>query len=200
MGGVASGIQSGKEHHGADILWVQFTAPLWKVHAKSAEPLSFLHNFRERFWQGLSWRLMGKYKKKNNTNDNNIRVMENLYDRAQSIVLFNYSTEEWFKTTVGVKQDCLLSQTLFNIFLERFKSGTLQGHERSFSIGRRLTCITVNILKFRTLYSIQFWKILLFIQLCLGKFSGMANSVDPDLQEQSDLGLHCLHMPFCQQL
>ena len=34
--------------------------------------------------------------------------------------------------------------------------------------------------------------------------SGMANSVDPDqtapLQEQSDLGLHCLHMPICQQL
>ena len=33
-------------------------------------------------------------------------------------------------------------------------------------------------------------------------FSGMANSVDPDqtlLQEQSDLGLHCLHMLFCQK-
>ena len=32
---------------------------------------------------------------------------------------------------------------------------------------------------------------------------GMANSVDPDqtaLQEQSDLGQHCLHMPFCKTL
>ena len=28
--------------------------------------------------------------------------------------------------------------------------------------------------------------------------SGMANSEDP--QEQSDLGLHCLHMAFCQTL
>ena len=29
--------------------------------------------------------------------------------------------------------------------------------------------------------------------------SRMANSIDPD-QEQSDLGLHCLHMPFYQGL
>ena len=28
--------------------------------------------------------------------------------------------------------------------------------------------------------------------------SGIANSVDPDQTTQSDLGLHCLHMPnFC---
>ena len=32
--------------------------------------------------------------------------------------------------------------------------------------------------------------------------SGMANSVDLDQTAplQSDLGLHCLHMPFCQKL
>ena len=34
--------------------------------------------------------------------------------------------------------------------------------------------------------------------------NGMANNVDPDQtapeQEQSDLGLHCLHMPLCQTL
>ena len=31
------------------------------------------------------------------------------------------------------------------------------------------------------------------MQLFLKIFTGMANSVDPD-QEQSDLGLHCLHI------
>ena len=31
--------------------------------------------------------------------------------------------------------------------------------------------------------------------------SGMANSVDPNqTREQSDLGLHCLHIQFCQTL
>ena len=47
-----------------------------------------------------------------------IRAIENLYDKAQSAVLFNGSTGEWFRTTVGVRQGCLLSPTLFNIFLE----------------------------------------------------------------------------------
>ena len=39
--------------------------------------------------------------------------------------------------------------------------------------------------------------------MSLKMFSGMAKSVDPDQtapKEQSDLGLHCLHMPFCQTL
>ena len=40
-------------------------------------------------------------------------------------------------------------------------------------------------------------KILLFTQLFLITFGGMANSVHPD---QSGLGRHCLHMPFCQSL
>ena len=46
-----------------------------------------------------------------------IRAIENLYDKAQSAVLFSGSTGEWFQTTVGVRQGYLLSPTLFNIFL-----------------------------------------------------------------------------------
>ena len=41
------------------------------------------------------------------------------------------------------------------------------------------------------------------MQLFLKILSGMTNSVDPDQaapKKLSDLGLHCLHMPFCQQL
>ena len=61
---------------------------------------------------------------------------QNLYDKAQSAVLFNGSTGEWFRTTVGVRQGCLLSPTLFNIFLERIMCEAL--NEGSVSIGRRL--------------------------------------------------------------
>ena len=39
----------------------------------------------------------------------------------------------------------------------------------------------VNVLKFRTLYSIPFWpEFFFFMQLFLKILSGMANSVDPD--------------------
>ena len=38
---------------------------------------------------------------------------------ATSAVLFNGSTGDWFRTTVGVRQECLLSRTLFNIFIRR---------------------------------------------------------------------------------
>ena len=63
---------------------------------------------------------------------------QTLYDKAQSAVLFNGSTGEWFRTTVGVRQGCLLSTTLFNIFLERIRCEALDDHEGSVSIGGRL--------------------------------------------------------------
>ena len=50
-----------------------------------------------------------------------------------------------------------------------------------------------------TLFHTYFASILLFMQLFLKILSGIANSVDRN-QEQSDLGLHCLHIPFCQTL
>ena len=50
-----------------------------------------------------------------------------------------------------------------------------------------------------TLFHTILAKILLFMQLFLKILNRMANSVDPD-QEQSDLGLFCLHMSFCQIL
>ena len=62
-----------------------------------------------------------------------IRVIENLYDKAQSAVLFNNSTGVWFRTTVGVRQGCLLSLT----FLERIMCEALDDRNGSVSIGGR---------------------------------------------------------------
>ena len=67
----------------------------------------------------------------------NINAIENLHDKAQRAVLFNGSTGEWFRTTVGVRQGCLLSPTLLNIFLETIMCEALDDHEGSVSIGGR---------------------------------------------------------------
>ena len=88
----------------------------------------------DRVWHEALWATMRKY----NINASIIRAIENLYDKAQSAVLFNGSTGEWFRTTVGVRQGCLLSPTLFNIFLERIIYEALDDHEGSVSIGGRL--------------------------------------------------------------
>ena len=75
--------------------------------------------------------------KKYNISSSLIRVIKNLYDKATSAVLFNSSVGDWFQTSVGVRQGCLLSPTLFNIFLERIMTDVLEDHEGTVSIGSR---------------------------------------------------------------
>ena len=47
-----------------------------------------------------------------------IDIIKSLYDNSSSAVLINNITGSFFNTTVGVRQGCLLSPVLFNIFLE----------------------------------------------------------------------------------
>ena len=75
--------------------------------------------------------------KKYNISANLIRVIKNLSDKATSAVLFNSSIGDRFRTAVGVRQGCLLSPTLFNIFLERIMTDALEDHEGTVSIGGR---------------------------------------------------------------
>ena len=72
-----------------------------------------------------------------NISTNLIRVIKNLYDKATSAVLFNSSIGYWFRTTVGVRQGCLLSPILFNIFLERIMTDALEDYEGTVNIGGR---------------------------------------------------------------
>ena len=88
----------------------------------------------DRVWHETLWATMAKH----NTNASIIRAIENLYDKAQSVFLFNCSTGEWFRTTVGVRQGCLFSPTLFNIFLDRIMCDALDDHAGSVSIEGRL--------------------------------------------------------------
>ena len=71
--------------------------------------------------------------KKYNISTNLIQVIKNLYNKATSAVLFNSSVGDWFRTTVGVRQGCQLSPTLFNIFLERIMTDAREDHEGTVS-------------------------------------------------------------------
>ena len=65
-----------------------------------------------------------------------IKTIEKLYVRATSAVLAQDTVKKkWFHTSVGVRQGCLLSPTLFNIFLERTMTDALEDHNGTVSIG-----------------------------------------------------------------
>ena len=87
----------------------------------------------DRVWHAALWATMRKY----NISANLVRTIEQLYDKASSAVQMNGSIGEWFRTTVGVRQGCLLSPTLFNIFLEQIMSDALEEHDGKVSIGGR---------------------------------------------------------------
>ena len=46
----------------------------------------------------------------------------NLYNRAVIAVKCNGHVGEWFRTTVGSRQGCILSPDLFNIYIENIRS------------------------------------------------------------------------------
>ena len=72
-----------------------------------------------------------------NINDNLIRTIECLYNKATSAVYHDNNIGEWFRTTIGVHQGCLLSPTLFKIFLERIMADALEDHQGTVSTGGR---------------------------------------------------------------
>ena len=75
--------------------------------------------------------------KKYNISANLIRVIKNLCDKASSAVLYNSNIGDRFRITVGVRQGCLLSPTLFYIFLERIVTDALEDQNGAVNIGGR---------------------------------------------------------------
>ncbi|KAL8568203.1 hypothetical protein ACOMHN_027726 [Nucella lapillus] len=69
----------------------------------------------DRVWHDGLWQVMRNY----NIDSNIIDVIKALYDDSKSAVHLNNQIGDFFRTTVGVRQGCLLSPVLFNIYLSR---------------------------------------------------------------------------------
>ena len=98
-----------------------------------------IHNFIDfkkafdRVWHDGLWQVMKEF----NIDKNIIDVIKALYNKAHSAVLLNNQIGEKFRTTIGVRQGCILSPVLFNIFLEYIMIQTLQGFTPSLTINGR---------------------------------------------------------------
>ena len=66
-----------------------------------------------RVWHAALWATIRLYIISDNLN----RTIECLYNKATCGVYHDNNIGEWLRTTIGVCQGCLLSPTLFNIFL-----------------------------------------------------------------------------------
>ena len=89
----------------------------------------------DRVWHAALWATMRLY----NINANLIRTIDCPYNKATSAVYLDNNIGEWSQTTIGVRQGCLLSPTLFNSFLQRMMADALKGHEGTVSTAGRTT-------------------------------------------------------------
>eukprot|EP00794_Sanderia_malayensis_P019589 gene19589-biopygen14545 len=79
------------------------------------------HNFIDfkkafdRVWHEALWHTLRKH----NIGEHITRIIKSLYEDAKTKVMTGEKFSDWFKASVGVRQGCILSPTLFNLFLER---------------------------------------------------------------------------------
>lgn len=104
------------------------------------------HNFIDfkkafdRVWHEGLWQVLRDF----GIEEGLILALEALYKTSRSAVLLNNEIGEYFETTVGVRQGCLLSPVLFNLFLENIMRETLSDFQSTISLGGR----TINNLRF----------------------------------------------------
>ena len=100
------------------------------------------HNFIEfkkafdRVWHAGLWKVFRSF----NIEKELVQAIQALYENSSSAVLLNRHLGEFFKTTVGVRQGCLLSPILFNLSLQKITNETPHDHHTSVSIGGRPIC------------------------------------------------------------
>ena len=81
--------------------------------------------------------------RKYNISANLVRTIGQLYDKATSAVQMNGGIGARLRTTVEVREGCLLSLILVNIVLQQIMSDALEEHDGKVSIcGRNITNLT----------------------------------------------------------
>ena len=71
-------------------------------------------------------------------------LIQQLYKNARTKILGSNDYSEWFEAIVGVRQGCILSPILFNLFLERIMTDALDG----FSDGVKCGGLAINNIRF----------------------------------------------------
>ena len=92
------------------------------------------HNFIdfEKAFDGVWHAGLGQVLRNFNIEEGLVQAIQTLYENFSSAVLLNRQPGEFFNTTVGVCQVCLLSTILFNVFLEKRTHSMTTTHPSQF--------------------------------------------------------------------
>ena len=63
-----------------------------------------------------------------------ILLIKALYDQQRAAVRTSYGLTEWFEIGQGVRQGCIISPHLFNIYAEAIMRNALENFEGSISV------------------------------------------------------------------
>ena len=107
-----AGFRAGRTPQNRSLTSESFVKSTFSISRIFTMSIDFEKAYNRVWYAGLS-ATMWKY----NISANLVCAFEHLYGNTISAAQMNGSTGECFKTTVGVRQGCLLSPTLFNIFL-----------------------------------------------------------------------------------
>ena len=66
------------------------------------------------------------------------KLLQVIYKQTQAAVRVEGDLTDWFDVKIGLKQGCLLSPMLFNVFIDRVLRRALQGIEHGIKIEYRL--------------------------------------------------------------
>ena len=65
-------------------------------------------------WRKALWKMLRAI----GVNSSIVNMIENMYNKTTCAVIVNGYMTDWFEVMIGVRQGCLLSPTLFNVFLD----------------------------------------------------------------------------------
>ena len=68
----------------------------------------------DTIWRKALWMMLNKIGIPNKI----VSILKSMYQNTECAVMIEGSISKWFRVDVGVRQGCLLSPVLFNVFLE----------------------------------------------------------------------------------
>ena len=67
-----------------------------------------------------------------------VEIIKNLYDKTECSIIAGGELSDWFPVNICVRQGCIMSPSLFNIFLEYVKKG-VKSLNRDFQLNENMS-------------------------------------------------------------